>query len=161
MVDVRAGMLAVLLVWLLPSETRAQQADESRRFCVPERRARAAADSTKRLGDSLAGRLDSIRAARIRAAKGSKDMAPRLIRAGRFPVPSVVEHARAHARAEFVVDSTGRVIPCSLEMLELSDARFYRTARRRFERSLYAPGVVEGRPVAVLVVQTIRFGGGS
>jgi hypothetical protein len=135
----------------------AQDAPAARGFCVDERRQWMAADSLQRIADSAAGRLDSIRAAQRAIADTTESVPPRLVKAGLAPLPRDLQNVPAIARAQFVVDSTGRVVKCSIELLEVTDPRFELFVRRRVERSRYAPGSVNGKPVPVLAQQTIRF----
>jgi protein TonB len=59
--------------------------------------------------------------------------------------------------ARFVVDTTGRVEPTSIEILQASHGLFGESVKRWLRENRYSPGLVSGRPVRQLVQQRIGF----
>lgn len=57
----------------------------------------------------------------------------------------------------FVVDTTGRVEPASVEILQASHAQFGDAVRQWLTRTRYAPASVQGRAVRQLVRQRVGF----
>lgn len=57
----------------------------------------------------------------------------------------------------FVIDTTGRVEPNSIEVIQSTNRAFEGPAREVIVRSRYRPGRVRGTPVRVLVQQSISF----
>ena len=84
---------------------------------------------------------------------------PRLISAGRLDYPSVLRSAGiiGRVRIGYVIDSLGRVVPRSVVVLYATHPGFVESALATIEDSRYAPGVAEGRPVAVCTVTTVHF----
>jgi protein TonB len=58
---------------------------------------------------------------------------------------------------QFVVDSTGRVEPPSVAVLQPAHALFVESARRWLTRTRYTPAQIGGRPVRQLVQQELVF----
>ncbi len=58
---------------------------------------------------------------------------------------------------EFVVDSSGDVIPCSVRTVSASNAAFMAAALPKVPLAHFTPGTREGRPVATRVRQRITW----
>jgi TonB family protein len=70
----------------------------------------------------------------------------------------VVEGMTGTATVGFVIDSTGAVEAGSTSVIEANHPAFARAARALVRRCRFRPGILEGRPVAVAVTQTVNFG---
>jgi periplasmic protein TonB len=73
--------------------------------------------------------------------------------------PSAFERAGVEGAVllEFVVDSTGIVVPTSIHAIQATHEGFVREAVEAVRDSRFRPGRVRGRPVAVLVRQAVTF----
>lgn len=122
--------------------------------CVAERHARRAAEEAERLADSLAGKPPPAST----AVNDSVPLTPpRFVKDGHVIIPKALRRVRAYANTVLVLDTVGRVIPCSIEMLTLTDPRFDSLVRVRLVRARYAPGMINGVPVPTLVRQAMWF----
>ena len=59
-------------------------------------------------------------------------------------------------RLRFVVDTTGRAVQESIEIMSFSHPLFVPAARKIVTESRFEPGRVNGKAVRVMVEQTIR-----
>jgi hypothetical protein len=64
---------------------------------------------------------------------------------------------RGKAQFEFTVDTTGRVDPYSIQVIHSTDVRLIPWGREILRNSRFDPARHRGRPIAVLVQQTINF----
>lgn len=59
--------------------------------------------------------------------------------------------------AQFVVDTTGRVIASTIAFVDGDNALFQRSVRRALEAARFRPALVNGRAVRVLMAQLFQF----
>ena len=87
------------------------------------------------------------------------DERPELLNRPRVHYPSILLRAGVEGRVtlRFVVDTAGRVERNSLEALETSHAAFTKAAEDVILRSRFRAGRLRGKPVRVLVVQSVVF----
>lgn len=85
---------------------------------------------------------------------------PRLLSLGyrpRFPPAAVVAHAGDSLLFSFVVDTSGRVEPGSIEPLQATYREFAQEAVRSILSARFSPGRLNGCPIRVRVQQPIHF----
>jgi protein TonB len=75
----------------------------------------------------------------------------------RYPAPLRDRAVEGAVTVRFVVDSTGRVAPGSLRVLDAAHVLFADAVRDALARARYAPAELRGRPVAQLVEQRFEF----
>ncbi len=87
------------------------------------------------------------------------DELPRAMSVPPIRYPSTLRRARVegHVIIQFVVDRDGRVEANSISVLESSNSAFETPAIEVVRRTVFQPGRVAGRAVAVLVQQKIQF----
>ena len=85
---------------------------------------------------------------------------PRLLSLGyrpRFPPAAVIAHAGDSLLFSFVVDTSGRVEPGSIEPLQATFREFAQEAVRSILSARFSPGRLNGCPIPVRVQQPIYF----
>jgi hypothetical protein len=100
--------------------------------------------------DTAAGTPDSLR----------PDMPPKVrppLVAPQYPTAQHPEGSDGFALYELVVDSTGAVLPCSVQALEGTDAAFIAAGRPAVLRARYAPARKAGLPVAARIRQRVAW----
>jgi protein TonB len=73
--------------------------------------------------------------------------------------PSMLRNAgvEGSVSAQFVVDTTGRVLAASIAFAQGDNALFQRSVRRALEAARFRPALVNGRAVRVLMAQAFQF----
>ncbi|MGH7648816.1 MAG: energy transducer TonB [Gemmatimonadaceae bacterium] len=73
--------------------------------------------------------------------------------------PSMLRNAgvAGSVSAQFVVDTTGRVVASSIAFAQGDNALFQRSVRRALEAARFRPALVNGRAVRVLMAQAFQF----
>jgi periplasmic protein TonB len=75
----------------------------------------------------------------------------------RYPAPLEAAGIEGRVALEFVIDTTGRVEPASLRVLESTHAAFETAAREALARAVFRPARLGAHPVRQLTRQAIRF----
>lgn len=75
----------------------------------------------------------------------------------RYPAALRARGVSGVVLAEFVVDSTGRVDPASVRVLDSPDPLFGEAVRASLRGARFTPGTVRGRPVRTLARRAYRF----
>ena len=100
--------------------------------------------------DSTAGTPDSLR----------PDVPPTIrppLAAPEYPTAQHPEGTDGAALYEFVVDSTGTVLPCTVHALGGTDSAFIAAGRPAIYRARYNPARKAGRPVAARIRQRLAW----
>ena len=146
-----ARMLALTMV--LSAKPLAGQAPT--RVLAPGDSLPVAADCTSQDGKEL--RVLALFAEVLRAE--AVDERPRLVRAGLQRAPDGWRGEHGNVRVEFVLDSTGAVVPCTMTVIEASHRAFVDPSLAMIRSSTFVPARSGGRPVAVRVSQGVAFTG--
>ena len=77
--------------------------------------------------------------------------------APRYPRPLETLGVEGRVAVEFVIDTTGRVQPASIRILESTHAAFEAAARAVMAGSIFRPARLSGHPVRQLTRQSVRF----
>ena len=77
--------------------------------------------------------------------------------APRYPRPLVALGVEGRVAVEFVIDTTGRVQPASIRILESTHAAFEAAARAAMAGSIFRPARLSSHPVRQLTRQSVRF----
>jgi len=77
--------------------------------------------------------------------------------APRYPKQLEVVGVEGRVDLEFVIDTTGRVAPASIRVLESSHTAFEAAAREAMTAAIFRPARLANRPVRQLTRQAIRF----
>jgi len=85
------------------------------------------------------------------------DQRPTLDSVQAWYFPKGRTHSKATVVFQAVVDTTGRVDPESITLLSATDSLFVPAARLTFMVAYYQPGRVHGRPVRVLIRQSLSY----
>lgn len=85
------------------------------------------------------------------------DKAPHLLSTGPSGVPTGLEGQRARVELQFVIDTTGKVEPCSLTAEDSSDVRFLPMVAAMIRGSRFTPGERGGRKIRAVVRQGVSF----
>jgi hypothetical protein len=88
---------------------------------------------------------------------GVVDRPPRLRHLAYVEPPESLRASGGRATLTFVVDSLGRIVPCSATVTDASPPQAVGTILAMLAASHFSPGQVAGHPVAVLVQQTVRL----
>lgn len=83
--------------------------------------------------------------------------APLELVAPRYPPALAQAGITGRVVAQFVVDTSGRVEPASIVILETAHSDFVAPVREALGRAAFRPGLFRGAPVRVLVRQSIAF----
>jgi TonB family protein len=75
----------------------------------------------------------------------------------RYPKPLEAVGVEGRVAFEFVIDTTGRVEPVSIRVLESTHDAFVMAARAALSGAIFRPARLSGRPVRQLTRQSIRF----
>ncbi len=75
----------------------------------------------------------------------------------RYPTVLAVAGIEGRVALEFVIDTTGRVEPVSIRILESNHDAFEAAARASLTRAIFRPARMRGRPVRQLTRQAVRF----
>jgi TonB family protein len=75
----------------------------------------------------------------------------------RYPKALEVAGIEGRVAFEFVIDTTGRVEPVSIRILESNHAAFEAAARAALTGAIFRPARMRGRPVRQLTRQAVRF----
>ena len=68
------------------------------------------------------------------------------------------EGAGAQVLVKYRIIESGRVDSASIQIVSTTDARFDEMTRQGVARMVFAPGMINGRPVRVWVEQTLNMG---
>ena len=85
------------------------------------------------------------------------DVKPRLVRAGRQRAPDGWKGRRGEVRVEFVLDSAGAVVPCTMTVIHASHRAFIDPSLAMIRSSTFLPGQLGGLAVPVRVTQGVVF----
>jgi TonB family protein len=77
--------------------------------------------------------------------------------APRYPKPLETLGVEGRVAVEFVIDTTGRVQPASIRILESTHTAFEAAARAAMVGSIFRPARLSGHPVRQLTRQSVRF----
>ncbi|MEP6574593.1 MAG: hypothetical protein ABJD11_17960 [Gemmatimonadota bacterium] len=143
--SLRSSLPALLLFSLLASPLYAQE--ESRYFDT----GRKCKETRERNVSTINGDLYTPQAVVELPVFGS---------GWRMPVmpSSLPSEPRQYATMSFVVDTTGRVDKCSIEIYEETSSLWTWTVAQALIPFRYVPGKADGQPVAMRVQQTFSFG---
>jgi len=75
----------------------------------------------------------------------------------RYPKPMEAVGIEGRVAFEFVIDTTGKVEPTSIRVLESTHEAFEAAARTALTGAIFRPARLSGRPVRQLTRQSIRF----
>jgi TonB family protein len=74
-----------------------------------------------------------------------------------YPPEPRAEGAEAQVEVKYRIIESGRVDTASIQMVSTTDARFGAVTRQVVARMVFAPGMINGRPVSVWAEQPINF----
>lgn len=75
----------------------------------------------------------------------------------RYPAEMQALRVGGTVTLEATIDTTGRVIPTSVKVIQSSNAGFEAEARRAVQAAVYRPGRRAGRPIPTVIRQAITF----
>jgi TonB family protein len=114
---------------------------------------------TLTIGSSHAIRPKTVPFLRTMMLGYSIDVPPRMTKPGRAVYPEIALRMRAEDRVvlEYIVDTTGAAEPASIRLVDAHYTEFVEAALRTIRETSFAPALVHGCAMPVLVRQAVVF----